>query len=122
MEFILYICNYLQIISLGAGYDSSFFRLNHQGLLCNDSVRYIEIDFPDVVEGKRKLIQANPACLKVVQESGKRYHLISVDLRNLSALSRKLLDADQCALSTSVPTMFVSECSITYMDHSRYLL
>lgn len=49
------------------------------------------------------------------------YHLISADLRNLVDLDKKL---NECNLDFEVPTLFVTECVLVYMnpDHSNNLL
>ena len=47
----------LQVISLGAGFDSAFFRLQASGHL--QKVTFIEVDFPQVAERKTALIEAN---------------------------------------------------------------
>jgi O-methyltransferase involved in polyketide biosynthesis len=43
-----------QVICLGAGFDTSFFNLAAAGVA---PARYIEIDFPEVRERKRKRMQ-----------------------------------------------------------------
>ena len=45
------------MISLGAGFDSAFFRLQSSGHL--HRVTFIEVDFPQVAERKTALIKAN---------------------------------------------------------------
>lgn len=49
------------------------------------------------------------------------YSLVSVDLRNLSDLDRKL---DECKIDRSLPTLFLAECVLVYMsiEHSSTLL
>ncbi len=49
------------------------------------------------------------------------YCLVSVDLRNISELEKKL---DDCKLDRGLPTLFIAECVLVYMstDHSAALL
>jgi [phosphatase 2A protein]-leucine-carboxy methyltransferase len=49
------------------------------------------------------------------------YSLVSVDLRNLQELNKKL---DECKIDRSIPTLFVAECVLVYMsvEHSASLL
>lgn len=49
------------------------------------------------------------------------YSLISVDLRNLSELDKKI---NECKIDRSLPTLFIAECVLVYMsiDHSSILL
>lgn len=49
-----------QILSLGAGFDSLYFRLYAEGAL--GSVTFFEVDFPEVARRKAALISSN-ACL-----------------------------------------------------------
>ena len=51
----IYPCS--NIVSLGAGYDSTFFWLKSLKLL--SEVQYVELDFDDVVRKKVKIINAN---------------------------------------------------------------
>ena len=44
-----------QIISLGAGFDSAFFRLQASGFLIKTT--FFEVDFPDVVQRKADIIK-----------------------------------------------------------------
>jgi O-methyltransferase involved in polyketide biosynthesis len=44
-----------QMINLGAGFDSTYFRLKTH----LDKTLYIEIDFPDVINRKINLIKSN---------------------------------------------------------------
>ena len=100
-----------QIISFGAGFDSSYFVLRGKGY---SSCKYVEIDFPDVVRRKQQLIKSQQQLLELISDS---YLLIEADLRDLSSLSKLLLDSK--VLDTSVPTLMISECAITYMDEPR---
>lgn len=76
----------------------------------------MEIDFPDVVQRKRELIKSQP-CLSDIATEENNYHLVTADLRDLSSLSNLLLDSK--LLDTTVPTLMISECAITYMDEPR---
>ncbi len=53
-----------QIISLGAGFDSAFFRLQSSGLLSNTT--FYEVDFPDVVRRKATIIKNNEELIKLL--------------------------------------------------------
>ncbi|XP_072030501.1 tRNA wybutosine-synthesizing protein 4-like [Amphiura filiformis] len=116
-----------QVISLGAGFDSAFFRLQASGHL--DRTKFIEVDFPQVAERKRALIQANRELLKCLDDNrdewsaaeepsadvwlkSERYYLLGTDLCDLNRLQKSL---KQCQVDTSIPTLLLSECVITYM-------
>ena len=95
----------------GAGFDTSFFRLQSKGRW---NFRYIDVDFPPVMERKREIIGSEPSC-SALATSG-NYHSVSADLRDLSelhSLLKPLVPDFDC------PTLFFSECAITYMDEPR---
>ncbi|XP_046455871.1 tRNA wybutosine-synthesizing protein 4-like isoform X3 [Daphnia pulex] len=99
-----------QIISFGAGFDDSYFTLRQQG---HTQCQYVEIDFQDVVTKKWQLIKNHPYCAELAAEKD-AYQLVAADLRNLPSLTKLLFE--ELLLSPSDPTLFISECAITYMD------
>ncbi|XP_052802199.1 tRNA wybutosine-synthesizing protein 4-like isoform X2 [Mya arenaria] len=113
-----------QILSLGAGFDSSYFRLYSKGLL-TDTVLY-EIDFPDLVKRKRALIEAHPEMMAMIgtlnadhsqrcpqiELSGSQYKLLGVDLTLTNTLDAAL---SLCGADFDQPTLLLSECVLTYM-------
>ncbi|XP_064915285.1 tRNA wybutosine-synthesizing protein 4 isoform X2 [Columba livia] len=114
-----------QIVSLGAGFDSLFFRLKDMGLLHGAAV--YEVDFPSVARQKAALIEttrelsalvgeAGGEELGVVALSGEDYKLLGVDLSELSELERALEGA---GLDSGAPTLFIAEVVLTYMENSR---
>ncbi|XP_025049498.1 tRNA wybutosine-synthesizing protein 4 [Alligator sinensis] len=118
-------CPRRQILSLGAGFDSLYFRLKSAGLLSRTVV--YEVDFPSVVSRKAALIRGTKDLSMVVggtggQESGamsfvgEDYKLLGVDLSELSQLEKAL---EEAGLDSGVPTMFLAEVVLTYMENSR---
>ncbi|XP_057381528.1 tRNA wybutosine-synthesizing protein 4-like isoform X1 [Daphnia carinata] len=100
-----------QIISFGAGFDTSFFMLRQLG---HKQCQYVEIDFPDVVANKWQLIKNHPSCSELAAEG--TYHLVAADLRNLPSLTKLLFES--LSLNPLLPTLLISECAITYMDET----
>lgn len=79
---------------MGAGYDSTFFWLKSQGL--TDQACYVEIDYPDVVSKKIKIIRAKPELAKLISEGGLQsdqevdttdYKLFEADVRDIPYLT-----------------------------------
>ncbi|XP_033928599.1 tRNA wybutosine-synthesizing protein 4, partial [Melopsittacus undulatus] len=114
-----------QILSLGAGFDSLYFRLKDMGLL-HHTVVY-EVDFPDVACQKAALIKrieelsalvgsSEGEGLGAVTFSGKDYKLLGVDLSELSQLERVL---EEAGLDTEITTLFIAEVVLTYMENHR---
>ncbi|NWI57022.1 TYW4 protein, partial [Calyptomena viridis] len=114
-----------QILSLGAGFDSLYFRLKDVGLL-HHTVVY-EVDFPDVVCQKAALIKGMKELSALVGDtggegsgaialSGEDYKLLGVDLSELSELERAL---EEAGLDNEIPTLFIAEVVLTYMENSR---
>ena len=118
-----YGCENAQIVSFGAGFDTTYFRLSGKG--CRVA-KYIEIDLPDVVERKRGVILSN-SCLKALIEDPsieeivegittlktKWYNLLGVDLHNLDML---MATFRKSGVDFSAPTLFIDECALTYLD------
>ncbi|KAK1212130.1 TYW4 protein, partial [Pygoscelis papua] len=114
-----------QILSLGAGFDSLYFRLKDMGLL-HHTVVY-EVDFPNVACQKATLIKrikelsalvgdTGGEGLGVITFSGEDYKLLGVDLSELSELERSL---EEAGLDNEIPTLFIAEVVLTYMENSR---
>ncbi|NXI45801.1 TYW4 protein, partial [Galbula dea] len=114
-----------QILSLGAGFDSLYFRLKDLGLL-HHTVVY-EVDFPRVTCQKAALIKRVKELSLLVGDtggegsgavtfSGEDYKLLGVDLSELSELERAL---EEAGLDKEIPTLFIAEVVLTYMESSR---
>ncbi|NXJ86824.1 TYW4 protein, partial [Trogon melanurus] len=114
-----------QILSLGAGFDSLYFRLKDVGLL-HHAVVY-EVDFPGVARQKAALIRRTEElsalvgdtggeALGAVTLSGEDYKLLGVDLSELCELERAL---EAAGLDKGIPTLFIAEVVLTYMEHGR---
>ena len=109
-----------QVISLGAGYDSSCFRLLSEGA----RGVFVEIDYPQTVGSKCSIIKSTADLVKLLQNptfdlnntilplTSKQYNLVGIDLCNMNLLEKVLLDI----INPSCPTLFLSECVMTYMN------
>ncbi|XP_061917615.1 tRNA wybutosine-synthesizing protein 4 isoform X2 [Entelurus aequoreus] len=117
-------CAKRQILSLGAGFDSLYFRLCADGAALERAVVF-EVDFPDVTLRKAALIGSNetlagmldlqqghshtgPVCV-----SSSQYFLLGVDLRHDSLVEEALMMVE---LDQNVPTLILSEVVLTYME------
>lgn len=121
-----------QVINVGAGLDTTFWRLKEENLLPR---KYFEVDFPTVVARKIHNIKTKPPLSKPLIEThstdsllldahsldSDRYCIIGADLRDISSLDEKL---KKFQLNTELPTVFVSECVLVYMTpaHSSNLV
>ncbi|KAJ1462550.1 S-adenosyl-L-methionine-dependent methyltransferase [Pelagophyceae sp. CCMP2097] len=90
-----------QIIVLGAGFDSLYWRL------AQPNVGFFEVDSPAVVDEKRRIISMRPA-LKVEAN----YHLIACDLRDAAAVANALASA---GCDSARPTLVLAECVLAYL-------
>jgi len=109
-----------QVVSLGAGYDSSCFRLLSEGA----RGVFVEVDYPQTVASKCTIINSTPNLLELLHDpifdltndvlplTSKQYHLVGVDLCNINLLEKILL----AVTNPSQPTLFLSECVMTYMS------
>jgi len=119
-----------QIISLGCGFDTYYFR-EHCNLLANN-ITYIEVDYDQVIRNKIKIIQQhselqqpalgdvdfNDVVLKQHQLDqlcikSNNYRLGSIDLTDTKTFN--IFDADHLDIDFNVPTLFLSECVLVYI-------
>jgi tRNA wybutosine-synthesizing protein 4 len=116
-----------QVLALGAGFDTSFFRLAAAGAA--PGLRYFEVDFPEVTTRKAAVIAARPELRAALAAGGgpgdvavdapggritaPRYALLPGDLRDTDALLAALGAA---GFDPSLPTYVLSECVLVYMD------
>ncbi|WOH14421.1 hypothetical protein DCAR_0933940 [Daucus carota subsp. sativus] len=110
-----------QILSLGAGFDTTFFNLQDDGKAPH---MYVELDFKEVTCKKAALIESNAQLRDKVGVSasisrekgeiiGDHYKLLPVDLREIDKLDHILKLAD---LDPSLPTFIIAECVLIYLD------
>ncbi|XP_078611367.1 leucine carboxyl methyltransferase 1-like [Branchiostoma floridae x Branchiostoma japonicum] len=119
-----------QVVSLGAGFETTYWRLKDEGLLPRG---YFEVDFPAVTSRKCHYIRSRPPLSKPLTEGGDQlqieggtlhcsnYHILSGDLRNTEELNASLTTA---GIDKSLPTLFVTECVLVYLtpDQSSKLV
>lgn len=110
-----------QIVSLGAGFDTRFFRLvasaESSSSAAAASFTYFEVDFDSVVEEKRSIISQDPELSRLGQSSssgGNRLVLLACDLNDSAKFKRDLLAHP--AFDPSKPTLFVAECLLMYLS------
>lgn len=99
-----------QIVSLGAGSDTRFFRLcaGRPGLV------YHELDFEANVARKRTAIRDSTKLSRMTlpsDDGAARYFLHAVDLRDLTKRSPPALPG----LELQMPTLILSECCLCYL-------
>lgn len=118
-----------QIVSIGAGFDTLYFRLRSNEMLKNTihQCYLVEIDFEEVAERKKLLMLNNPKTSNylsschisqggsAVKLSSPSYSLIGVDLSKTDLLYQ-IWDTETLLLKDS-PTLILSECVMTYMEH-----
>ncbi|KAE9600781.1 putative transferase [Lupinus albus] len=110
-----------QILSLGAGFDTTFFQLQDEG---KAPYLYVEVDFKEVTSKKAALIETCSQLRSKVGETASisrekgevlsdQYKLLPVDLRD----TQKLSDiAALAGMDTSLPTFIIAECVLIYLD------
>uniref|UniRef100_A0A1J3G126 Leucine carboxyl methyltransferase 1 homolog n=1 Tax=Noccaea caerulescens TaxID=107243 RepID=A0A1J3G126_NOCCA len=110
-----------QIVSLGAGFDTTFFQLLDEGKGPN---LYVELDFKEVTSKKAAVIE-NSSQLRdklgpsasISVENGQvlsdHYKLLPVDLRDIPKLRDVISFAE---MDPSLPTFIIAECVLIYLD------
>ena len=109
-----------QVLSLGAGYDTLYFRLRNQGVVDTKYCRYFEVDFPIVAKTKSHFIHRNlnqffTKCMAASEtfEFDGVFSLIGCNLTQVQEMESKL---ESCKFDWSKPTFILTECSLTYVD------
>lgn len=107
-----------QIISLGAGSDTRFFRLSSARRL---RLVYHELDFLDNVQAKLSAITTTPKLSDLLPNTqispdkssllSPNYNLHSLDLRDLASTTPPAIPH----LSSDLPTLLLSECCLCYL-------
>ncbi|KAK7277151.1 hypothetical protein RIF29_18302 [Crotalaria pallida] len=110
-----------QILSLGAGFDTTYFHLQDEG---KAPYLYVEVDFKEVTSKKAALIETCSQLRSKIGETASisrekgevfsdHYKLLPVDLRDTQKLSDIIALAD---MDTSLPTFIIAECVLIYLD------
>ncbi|KAJ6851557.1 tRNA wybutosine-synthesizing protein 4 [Iris pallida] len=108
-----------QILSLGAGFDTTYFQLVDEGIAPH---LYVEVDFKEVTGKKAALIDHHSKLRdKIGQEASistergevlsEHYKLLPVDLRDTEQLDSIIKHLDP-----SLPTFIIAECVLIYLD------
>ena len=108
-----------QIISLGAGSDTLYFRLKSAAL---HPTLFVDVDFPSAIDRRRAIIDRTPALRSLARTEGRdvgegvvRYDdlaLVGADLRDLPTLEERL---QRAGVAWDVPTLLLSECVLVYL-------
>ncbi|MED6160122.1 Leucine carboxyl methyltransferase 1 [Stylosanthes scabra] len=110
-----------QILSLGAGFDTTYFQLQDEG---RAPYLYVEVDFKEVTSKKTALIETNNQLREKVGEAAvisrekgevlsDHYKLIPADLRDRQQLNDIVARAD---MDPCLPTFIIAECVLIYLD------
>ncbi|CAI0445954.1 unnamed protein product [Linum tenue] len=110
-----------QILSLGAGFDTTYFQLQDEG---KAPFLYVELDFKEVTSKKAAIIETQSqlrdklgAAASISREKGEvlgdHYKLLPVDLRDIPKLDDVIASAN---MDPSLPTFIIAECVLIYLD------
>jgi len=110
----------VQILNIGAGMDTLFFRMHDAGVIPNVS-KFVEMDFPEVISRKIMAMEKKPVFQNVTKGwkfsikecQGGAYVAFGGDLGQLDDVERSL---KTCGVDFTAPTLILSECVMCYMD------
>ncbi len=120
------IASKVQVISVGAGYDTLYWRLQQEKNARSALRNFVEVDLPEVAAKKCFMIKKSKALMEAVASSedddvrlkgrtdlhGSDYHVVAADFTDLDGLERKL---DECGVDYACPTVFLAECALVYV-------
>ncbi|KAJ9556614.1 hypothetical protein OSB04_011228 [Centaurea solstitialis] len=109
-----------QILSLGAGFDTTYFQLQDEGKAPH---LYVELDFKEVTSKKATIIETSAQLRGKISESASicrekgevisdHYKLLPIDLRDIQTLNDLIL----AHMDPSLPTFIIAECVLIYLD------
>jgi len=115
----------VQMINLGAGFDTLYWRLIDEGKPVKN---FVEVDLSGVTARKCYLIKRHRQLLNQVADPegdvklsktdlhGNRYHLVAADFANIDNLKAKL---DESEIDYQCPTLVMAECALVYADSAK---
>ncbi|OQV15711.1 Leucine carboxyl methyltransferase 1 [Hypsibius exemplaris] len=117
----------VQIVNLGAGYDTLYWRLHANAeLVRQGKMRVVDLDLLPVTTKKCHFIRGHKQLMDLLigevrdgevahgELHSDEYDLISSDIRDTLQIERKLMD--NCKLDPKQPTLFIAECVLIYMS------
>ncbi|XP_042430623.1 leucine carboxyl methyltransferase 1 homolog isoform X1 [Zingiber officinale] len=110
-----------QILSLGAGFDTTYFQLLDEGMAPH---LYVELDFKEVTSKKAAIIdhyiqlkeKVGPEAFISIEKGevlSNNYKLLPADIRNIQVLDDVI---NRAQLDPSLPTFIIAECVLIYLD------
>ncbi|WOK95354.1 leucine carboxyl methyltransferase 1 [Canna indica] len=110
-----------QIVSLGAGFDTTYFQLLDEGIA---PYLYVELDFKEVTSKKASIIEhysqlkdkVGPEAFISIEKGevlSNHYKLLPADIRDTQILDDVM---HQAQLDPSLPTFIIAECVLIYLD------
>jgi len=120
----------VQVVNLGAGFDTLYFWLREDASRWRDDLIYFEVDFPEVLGKKISAISRRQNLWPMLDVSSmeelttrssmgmreirtKHCRMVQADMRISSDLSAAM---ESCGLRADLPTIFIAECVLVYMQ------
>ena len=123
----------VQILNLGAGYDTLFWRVQDylESSFRNDMIKcFVDIDLPEVTAKKCMSVRRSNNLLAKVAGVGNEevkfsrtdmhghcYHIVAVNFTDIDLLEKKLSECT--GFSYDLPTIFICECVMVYIEPTK---
>jgi len=113
----------VNILSLGGGYDTTFFWLLQQDPSLSTRLCYVEVDYDSVVNKKIEVINKNANIKEMIlndsaesspyEINADNYKLFACNVCDTQSLSAKL---QEFKVAGNVPTLVLTECLLIYLE------
>ena len=102
----------INIITLGSGFDTTYFNLMSEGY---SNIEFYEYDYKEIIDKKLKYISKSKPLLDIISKNKDNYHLINCDITNKKLFTESL---SKIKSNENDLTIVICECLLIYVEES----